>query len=513
MHNKKIMIYTTFPYWPRLETELEIADMHLDEGYDVTLLACMGELVICPENLNHNKLKCLSCTSRLKAGHKWLGKDRAKLKTLYSITGEQNKIIDEIMLQPMSKWDDLRLIQVNGDDVGEAAFNEMVSHYRDTEPVFIKKNVYFAKKLLNNALITHFSILNRLTEEKPDKLILFNGRIASYRPALRVGVSLGIVTKVFETHFTNYDRYILTDNSYPHNPSVVSKDIISAYEQSIYSEEEKKEIASNWYRERELGAINKQFLLANKQIKGLVSNDLKNDPRFKIGIFVTSEDEFVAESRSPFYKDQNDAIELLSDNMKDEKILFIVRAHPNLKGLKNAQIRGLKEICSDRNNIKYIPPESKISTYELMEICDSVMAFGSTAGIEAVFKGKPCILLAPSLYRGLGGTIEPNSHEELIKLLKESAECGHIPEKIMPSDQAMQHAATIYAFGLLESGIKLQYQKLNTFYKILWIEKNGVRSYIRPHIFYRATDFILRCIGIPGRLLRKLEYKYVSTKN
>lgn len=505
MHNKKkLLIYTTFPYWPRLETELEIADLHLNQGYDVTLLACMGELVICPENQKHLKLKCMSCTSRLRSGYKWLGSNSATLIKLYNVSSEQRRIIDKMMLTTIGCWEDLRSIQIDGDDVGEATFNELVSHFRNTQPNFNQKNIGIAELLLETALVTHFSILNHLKEIKPDKLILFNGRIAAYRPALRVGVSLGIDTKVFEVHASNFDRYVFLDNIYTNDPAI-GKDILSAYEQSKYTEEEKNRIASDWYMDRETGSIKRQLLYAHKQARGYISNDLKKyDPRLKVGFFISSEDEFVAENRSPFYKDQNEAIARISEDLKNEKILLIVRGHPNLMGLNNAQVKGLREVCSNRSNVKYIPPESKVSTYELMKLCDVVLVFVSTSGIEAVHKGKPCIVMGPAVYKGFGGTIEPNSHEQLIKLLKESAECGHIPDQYMPTEQAMRRAATIYAFGLLESGIKLLYQKPTTFFKTSWIEKNGVRSYIRPHLFFRASDFILRCVGIPGRLVKRL---------
>lgn len=502
-NKKKLLIYLTFPYWPRLETELEIADLHLNEGYDVTLLACMGELIICPENQKHLKLKCMSCTSRLRSGYKWLGNNRATLKRLYNVSSEQRRIIDKMMLQPIDSWEDMRSIQIDSDDVGEAAFNEFVSQTRETQPDFNKKNIGITKHLLENALITHFSILNHLVEEKPDKLILFNGRIAAYRPALRVGVSLGIDTKVFEVHAANFDRYVFLDNTYTNDPAI-AKDFIMAYEQSKYTEEEKNMIASNWYEDRETGSVSRQLLYAHNQARGYISNDIKKDSRLKVGFFISSEDEFVAENRSPFYKNQNEAIARISDDINNEKILLIVRGHPNLIGLNNAQVKGLQEVCSNRNNVKYIPPESKVSTYELMQVCDVVLVFVSTTGIEAVHKCKPCIVMGPAVYKGFGGTIEPNSHEELIKLLKQSAEYGHIPEQYMPTEKAMELAATIYAFGLLESGIKLLYQKPSTFFKTSWIEKNGVRTYIRPHLFYRTTDFILRCVGIPGRLVKRL---------
>jgi len=502
--NKKLIIYTSFPYWPRLETELEIADEHIKKEYDVTLLSCMGGLTTCPDNPKHRKLKCLSCTSRLHAGYTWLGKDRATLKRMYNVSNEQRRHINKLMAQPLNCWDDLRLIQIDGDDVGEAAFSELVSHIRETHPNFNKKNIVFAMKLLENAMIVHFSILNNLIEEKPDKFILFNGRISPYRPALRVGVSLGIDTKVFEV-VGNFGQYILTDMTYPHDIVNIGKQYLMTYERSTHTEDEKNEIALKWFTNRVEGDSTEQYLFTQKQKKGYGLYDMKNVSTLKVGIFISSEDEIlaIAECKSPFYEDQNNAIAKIADDLKNEDISLIVRGHPNLIGLNNAQTKGLLEVCSSRSNITYIPPESKVSTYELIDACDVVLVFGSTVGIEAVHKGKPTILMGQAIYKGFGGNIEPDSHEELIKILKESAELGHVPEQYVPSDEAMRRAATIYAFGLLEFGIQQKYQKPKNFHEIHWIEKDGVRTYIRPHIIYRVTDLIYRIVGIPRRLFHR----------
>lgn len=509
MYDKqKIIIYTSFPYWPRLETELEIADDHINVGYNVTFLSCMGGLAVCPDNPKHRKLKCLSCTSRLYAGYKWLGKDRATLKRMCNLSSEQQMVINKMISQPLNCWNDLRSIQIGGDDVGEAAFSEFVTHFRETHPDFNKQNVDFVKLLLKNSLIVHFSIRNHLLEEKPDKLILFNGRISAYRPALRVGVSLGIDTEVFEVG-RSFDTYTLTNKTYPHNPINFGKKILQVYEQSILKKEDMIKIAYEWYRGREEGTAD-QLLFTQKQPKGYGVGDLKKESRLKVGIFISSEDELfaIAEAKSPFYKDQNSAISRIADDLEDEDILFIVRAHPRLMGLNNTQIKGLLGICSSRSNIKYIPPESKINTYELVDICNAVIVFGSTVGIEAVHKGKPTILMGKAVYRGFGGTIEPDSHEELIKILKESAELGNIPEQYVPSDEAMQRAATIYAFAFLESGIQQKYQKLKNFHTISWIEKDGVRTYIRPHIVYRVIGLISIIAGLPERILKRLYRKF-----
>ena len=500
MDKKKLVIYTSFPYWPRLETELEIADFHINQGYDVLLLSCMGGLVTCPENVTHRKLKCLSCTSRLHAGYKWLGKDRATLKRMYCVTREQQAIIDQLMAQPFNSWEDLRAIMLDGDDVGEAAFSELVSHFRETGPELNKKNTIFARRLLENAIITHFSILNHLKAENPDRFILYNGRIAAYRPALRVGVSLGMDTNVFEV-LSTYGKYILTRNTYPHNPIAMGRQFRSLYDESTKNEEEKFKIASEWFIRRIAGDSVSEYIFTQKQKRGYGLEDLKNITKIKVGIFISSEEELLAipEHKSPYYTDQNSAIAKIADDLRNEKIIFIVRAHPHLIGVYNTQVKGLREVCSSRNNIKYFPPASKVSTYELIDLCDVILVFGSTVGIEAVYKRKPTILMGMAAYRGFGGTIEPESHEDLVKILKESADCGYFPKHLIPSDQAMHHAAIMYAFGLHEFGIMQEYQQSTSFHKIFWIEKDGIRTYIRPHWIYRVTDFLYRIVTIPRR--------------
>jgi len=503
MNARKIVIYTAYPHFPRLETELEIADKFIEQGDEVLLISCMGGLATCFNNRDHNKLKCLCCNSRLKAGYKWIGEDRVKLKKLFNITRNQQARINKILKKPLNNWDDLRSIQVDGDDVGEAAFSEVVSNLRETNPNLNDEYSTFAKKLLENSLIVHFSILNHLLEEKPDIFILFNGRIAAYRPALRIGVMLGINTLVFEVH-SNYNKYNLVENTYPHDPIASGKRIKKIFDEATqYTETEKYEIASEWYFNRFNGVFANEVVYVDNQRKEDNLEIFKDIPGLKVGIFISSEDEMycIPEWKLPFYRDQNDAVAKISDSLSNDNIIFIVRAHPNLSGLDNTQIKELKEICYSRNNIQYIPPDSRVNSYELIDICDIILVFGSRIGIESVFKGKPTILMGRGVYRGFGGTIEPASHEDLVRILRESADQGHIPEHYVPDEQAMRHAATIYAFASIKAGIDIEYQKLTSHSNVSWIEKNGVRSYIKPHIILRGAEFLYRIISTPIRLI------------
>lgn len=502
---KKMLIYTSFPYFPRLETELEIVDNYLAKGYDVVMISCMGDLALCPDNQKIRKIKCMCCHSRLKAGYNWLKSEKVVLKGIRFINAADQKVIDDVLSCSINSWDDLKSIDIGGSDVGLAAFSELVSLTRNPKPPLSEKNRDMAKKLLNNALIVHFSIKNHILKENPDVFILFNGRISAYRPALRIGQYFGIDTKVFEVS-SNYRKYILIDNTYPHDLINMQGYFKKTFDASKDNEAQKQIIANEWYNNRIGDLSGKINPFAYKHKRGSSElNDVRDFSGLKVGIFISSEDEFVAISEhiNPFYVDQNHGIEEILNGLKDENILFIIRAHPNLKKLFNDQIIELNAIVRKRYNVKYIPPSSKISSYELIEICDIILTFGSTIGIEAAYMGKPSILMGVSSYRGLGGTIEPESHDELLTILKESAELGHLPNKYEIPRDIVKRACTVYAYGLLESGVPHKYQKLTSHSKISWIEKDGVRTYIRPNVLCRVINGIDWYVKLPLRVLKR----------
>ena len=72
-----LCLYPLYEY--HFETELEIIQNHLDQGDDVTVLACNGHLSACEANICHQIPICLKCIDRRKQGLRLLSK---KVKTI-----------------------------------------------------------------------------------------------------------------------------------------------------------------------------------------------------------------------------------------------------------------------------------------------------------------------------------------------------------------------------------------------------------------------------------------------
>ena len=69
-------------------------------------------------------------------------------------------------------------------------------------------------------------------------------------------------------------------------------------------------------------------------------------------------------------------------------------------------------------DILHYSPFDKINSYNLLDISDIVISFGSTVGIEATYYDKPSILWGSAYYEDTGGVYEVDSIEVLENMLK-----------------------------------------------------------------------------------------------
>lgn len=74
-------------------------------------------------------------------------------------------------------------------------------------------------------------------------------------------------------------------------------------------------------------------------------------------------------------------------------------------------------------NVFVVPPSSRMSTYALMERCDSVIIYGTKTGVELTSLGVPVIVAGEAWIRNKGVTMDVSSAEEYCRLL-DRLPCG-----------------------------------------------------------------------------------------
>jgi hypothetical protein len=122
------------------------------------------------------------------------------------------------------------------------------------------------------------------------------------------------------------------------------------------------------------------------------------------------------DSSSQLFKDQLSGLLYIRDSLqKNDKVYVYLRMHPNLSNVSNPYVDSTLDL--EGNNFYIIPPESRISTYKLLDKCAVAITFGSTVGVEATYWGKPSILIGNSFYKELDVTYNVETPQQLIQYI------------------------------------------------------------------------------------------------
>ncbi len=415
---KKIAFFIPYYYSPHIETDLELMHNHVAQGDEVTVYVCSGELPACDGNMDHKQGVCRHCISRRRNGLNLVGlADKVHVRSFVNLKQADLELVDAFKDCKIQTIDELMALKLDNCSIGKTVYNEMVSLKNETEPDLEELAKYVNNSLKSYALI-YLSFKNTFAETRPDKFYTFNGRFVVSASAVAAARAIGINFAVHD-RASSMNQYRLIHNGSLHSRKYWSEQLAIAWAHSEHTLAERESMGTAWFEAR----------LANKK-QGWYSftadqrQDLPQsfDPKkTNVVIFNSSEWEFCGmdDHLLPFYKDQNDGLFRLAQDLQEQKDLQIyLRVHPHLKGKQNAQTTFIAEKLSNKfPNFEVIPAEAPVKTYNLMKNADAVITFGSTAGIEAAYQRVPSILLGPSFYDSLSVCLTIDSHEQLLDLL------------------------------------------------------------------------------------------------
>jgi hypothetical protein len=445
LQHVNVVVLSTHPRWiTHFGTELEIIQRHLDDNDSVVHLRCDAVQAACDYNPEHSASKCRKCIGVCEEGLAHLSRQVPSLSLLDLTPADE----EELARLPTSfaTHADLRSFRIDNFDIGWAALSSVISSIRDPKPD-LSRHADLIRRFINAALTVYRSVQHYLDRHEVDRMYVFNGRLASCRAVLRACQSRNVPCLVHERG-CDLQHYELYRDAMPVDLAYVAAQI-AAYWERASSAPKRDEVGSRFFTERARGHVQSWYSFVTSQREGLLPGHW--DPeKTNLVIFNSSEDEFAAigdEWRNPLYPTQRDGLLRMIESLSSWKENFHVylRMHPNLRAVDNDDTRGVRQLSAPFLTV--IPPDSPISTYALIGQADRVLSFGSTVGIEAVYWGTPSILAGPSLYRGLGGTYNPESHDELVALLK---------TELAPKDKT---AALMYGYYYASFGIRYKYYR------------------------------------------------------
>lgn len=406
------------------------------EGNEIYWCYCHNALHSCFGNLNGYPSVCKFCHSMYRRYEKKYGNG------VHMIAIDHRDFVHQKHSWQYENVDEIKTIVYRDVYVGLSVLSLYLTYTRDLDVNKSKVFRLFFKPIIDDICDYIDYAYDMIERIKPDEIISYNGRFFDNRLFYDIANALGIKYTSLEVVGGNGEpfRKVRFEGGLPHSIMVNTKKINELWDNSPLPTEKKTEIATSFYERRRNGELVADIAVYTKaQKKGTLPDGFDPNQR-NIAIFNSSEDEFAAvggEWDDVLFPSQFEALDFVLKNSSPD-IHFYLRIHPHLKGIKYKAHMDLYTL-SRYKNLTIIPPESEISTYSLMEACEKVITFGSTMGVEAVFWGKPSVLLRRALYENLDICYKPSCKEDIVLLLE---------NKLAPKPIS---GALKYAYYLLDS--------------------------------------------------------------
>lgn len=429
-----------------------------DNVNKVFVLTCDGSLLPCYSNMEENKLKCIRC----------------KFNRNVALARFGDKVIEyrinDSKKQYTHKWEyktvkEIKSLEYNGVKIGYGALSSYISATRNQSPRIDKEFMEYFDKMLNYQVDIVRSLENIVEKHEIIQVWMFNGRTADSRPVYDYCRYNDIEVHCLEMIKKSEEAYFVNNflNSLPHDIDYNNNRMNEVWGENV--DAKAYEIGSSFFKDRRKGKVvrDRRSYVAD-QDKDLVPDGIRMGKKI-IVIFNSSEDEFSAvgdifESKSIF-DSQIEGIRWILKHFEEESgFQFVVRLHPNLKGIQYSYHTSLLNLDEKYGNVIIVPAESSVSSYSLLSIANCVVSFGSSMGIEAVFWGKPSILLGGSFYYHVDSVHKPKTKSHLLEML---------------------HNFEALPVGNKNDAIKYGYYLLN------------YEAYTNPNV---NNPFVIKCLGL-----------------
>jgi hypothetical protein len=410
-----------------------------NENAEIKFVLCDNVLENCYFNRVHNVAGCISCQSRLTDLLQLAGMNKTDFILL-----KQFAEANSITIPDFNNLDELLDYSYKGFNVGRGVASSIISYKRDYH-INSEKYGSLINIELQKAVNVLLNFQNILDDFDPDEIYLFNGRFAEVHPLIELARDKQI--PFYSMEAGSGSNYELFKNHLPHSIKGREQTILEIWNSGDRDKEQK---AKDWFVSKRKGADTYEKSFIQNQIKNKRPDNF-DETKTNIAIFNSSEDEMkvMEEWQTPLFKYQNQAIEQIATYFSNNKnIHFYLRVHPNLGEVKNIQMDEINQMRFE--NVTVIPPDSPIDTYSLMDVCDKIITFGSSVGIEATFWGKPSILYGRCFYVNLDVAYVPQSFLEACALIEKN--------NLSPKNQ---YNTLCYGYYLSEYGKKTEYFNFN----------------------------------------------------
>src|SRR5262245_38267639 len=115
----KALFVSVYSDTPHFETELELIGELLEDGHEVTVLRCTGQLGTCLKNPSHKDHICRMCVSKVDAGLSTMAQPRLRVEEMRRVAP------DPRLPQHFASAHELMVYALDGAELGRGVFSTM----------------------------------------------------------------------------------------------------------------------------------------------------------------------------------------------------------------------------------------------------------------------------------------------------------------------------------------------------------------------------------------------------
>lgn len=377
---------------------------------------------------------CVSCCDTSEKLWEGVGLKPLKLSNYLRMEelGEINKEIDSLK---EGEWANFEL---DGFPYGVWAKDILVNMYVVGDYHLINDNERLGKVHLKNLFICSRIYPKILDEIKPDRVVANDSFYGMWAILRKLCERRGIP---FYSHWIGAKQNAWC---YAYNDASMNLDFSRAWKNysKIPLDECRRKKADDWLEGRLIG---KEMILDTASLADYKTDDFdlsKIDAKKPVALLAANVIwDLAALNKQIFFSDMMEwIIETVNWFGKHPQYQLIIKAHPAEQNPSIPETRERVEtVLRDKGivspgNVFFLPPNVKISVYQLFPLAKTGLVFTTTAGIEMAAHGIPVITTAKSPYRGFGFTIDPVSKNAYFDAIEKTLKGTDLLDKEVQKD-------------------------------------------------------------------------------
>jgi hypothetical protein len=286
-----------------------------------------------------------------------------------------------------------------------------------------------------------FDQASALIEQRGLKVVVvYNGRFTHDRAVAAAAEQAGIRVLYHDTggYETDFDLTDATTHDWAH----LQGRMLRMYD--AWDPAQRDAIGSSWFLNRQTHADDNNRLFTGTQTRGHVEGLPEAD---RLVVFFSSSGDEIAEldlDWESYLHSQEDALSALAAQCRSRPgTALVVRTHPHMRLKPADDLRDWMAAVAEAGPDVHFDPNSAVDSYALMKAADIVFTYGSTAGVESGFIGRPVVVMGPSAYDLLGCARRITRVEEISDCLDNPP--APAPTKAIPYGLMMQRRGFRYA--------------------------------------------------------------------